>query len=623
MAFDLGEEKTVKFDIETEREKRARFFLLHNVFQVLWDSPQGKRTSELSFVDGTQIFLGLTRQILLECEHLVLQGKIWNFKWRQEATLTPLSGLVTSILSLKGVPMNPKDIASILSPWRNQPADVLEEMVTSFLTSRLGTLCFRTDKGLFGLFDWLPKVEGLSLEEAIEQEFWGQEEFAQWMLSLIPENFELAEAAKALLDSASMALSHRELLFALWVKSGGQLEILPTFLQLLGTEGLQPLALGYMMTDKVKVALTEILIRKSDEFRQKAHQKAKVVKTKKLQQLLASQAEYKVSHDVGNEIAIWLETQPYPVPLTKIAEQVLEVLPTDPDYEQILSGLFAFLSQDKRFVNLGGNCWWLSGKIPSLVNEIPTAITPPPPPTLPRELTGQFDLVLPLEGIDEDLRRFVEDPNYEEVGEPEVSLPSKLKPARQLNIPVTFPHFQAGTLKIRRIDLPFFDPEPNIQFLHAIDDTQKEIGLWVNLSIGLCFGLSDWYLERGVEVGGIVRLEKTKAGVRLNWTNRYDHWLHIPRHRLNELLQFASHETIRKAPLITLVQSLITQHPRGVHFLRLWSELNVLRRTTKIALASILCSYPMFTRIQGQEGYWALDFTKLAEGIRAEKLAYL
>ncbi|MCS7264836.1 MAG: hypothetical protein NZ805_08395 [Armatimonadetes bacterium] len=626
MTVKLNSEQTTEFDIESEKEKRARLLLLNSAFQALWNNPKGKRTSELSFVNGTQIFLGLTRQILMNCQHLVLQGRVWNFRWRQEASAAPLVGLVTSILTLKGAPMNPTDIASIIAPWRNQPIQALEETLNSFLLTRLGTLCFRTEDGRFGLMEWLPKVEGLSVKEAIEQEFWGRENFAEWLLSLTPEKIEPEEAAKMLLDSSGIALSHREILFALWAKSEGRMEILTTFSQLISSKELQILAFGYMVTEKGKASLTEVLMGKSEEFQNQALQKEKFVETRKLPHLISLPEDYKpkLGKEIHDEIFRWLNEQPYPIPLTRIAEQVLEVLPTDPDYEQTLRDLFVLMSKDNRFVNLGSQCWWLREKMPSHVTEIPNALFPPPPPPLPEDLKGQFDLVLPIEGIDEDLKRFVEDPNYEDVGEPEVSLPTELKAPKRLDIPVAFHHLQSGTLKIRKIDLPFFETEPKIHFLRAVDDAQNELGLWVNLCIGLCFGLSDWYSNRKVEVGGIVRLEKTKGSLtKLIWTNRYDRWLHIPKQRLEDLVQFAAYETIRQAPLVTLVQSLLTQHPKGVHFLRLWSELNVLRRTTKIALASILCSYPMFVRVQEQDGYWTLDFTKFNEGIKPEKIAYL
>lgn len=625
MTAGLHSEQATGFDPDSERRKRSDLLVLHNAIQALWNEGEGKRTKDLSVIDGLEIFIGLTRQILFKCEHLVLQRKAWNFRWRQEAKSAPLGGLVTKILTLKGVPLRPEEIASILAPWRHQPVDVLEKAISSFLMSRSGTSFFTTDDGRYGLSEWLPKVEGLSLDEAISQAFWQREQFAEWLLSLVDLKPDPSETAKAILDAAQMPLSHSELLLILWAKSSVQLELLSTITQLLSAEGLQVLSLGYWVTEEGKEKAKEILLQQSEELRQQIQQRVKSIEAKKLQQLLSSTEELTtdLGPEVEDEVASWLETQPYPASLLKIAEQVLEVLPTDPDYEQSLRSLFAMLSSEDRFVNLGGQFWWLKSKVPSHIYEVPPVLIPPPP-ALPEDLSGQVDLVLPFEAIDNDLMRFIEDPNYEEVGETEAVLPQEPKPSKRINIAVTFPHLQAGTLKIRRIDIPFFQSSPPVQFLRVTDDEQNELGLWVNLSIGLCFGLSEWYQERKVGVGGIVRLERAKGrAVKLIWTGRYDKWLHIPNPRFKELLQFAAHETVRKAPLITLVQSILTQHPQGVHFLRLWSELNVLRRTTKAMLASILCAYPMFARVPNMDGFWTLDFTKLTEGIRPEKLAYL
>lgn len=625
MTAGLHSEQATGFDPDSERRKRSDLLVLHNAIQALWNEGEGKRTKDLSVIDGLEIFIGLTRQILFKCEHLVLQRKAWNFRWRQEAKSAPLGGLVTKILTLKGVPLRPEEIASILAPWRHQPVDVLEKAISSFLMSRSGTSFFTTDDGRYGLSEWLPKVEGLSLDEAISQAFWQREQFAEWLLSLVDLKPDPSETAKAILDAAQMPLSHSELLLILWAKSSVQLELLSTITQLLSAEGLQVLSLGYWVTEEGKEKAKEILLQQSEELRQQIQQRVKFIEAKKLQQLLSSTEELTtdLGPEVEDEVASWLETQPYPASLLKTAEQVLEVLPTDPDYEQSLRSLFAMLSSEDRFVNLGGQFWWLKSKVPSHIYEVPPVLIPPPP-ALPEDLSGQVDLVLPFEAIDNDLMRFIEDPNYEEVGETEAVLPQEPKPSKRINIAVTFPHLQAGTLKIRRIDIPFFQSSPPVQFLRVTDDEQNELGLWVNLSIGLCFGLSEWYQERKVRVGGIVRLERAKGrAVKLIWTGRYDKWLHIPNPRFKELLQFAAHETVRKAPLITLVQSILTQHPQGVHFLRLWSELNVLRRTTKAMLASILCAYPMFARVPNMDGFWTLDFTKLTEGIRPEKLAYL
>jgi len=625
MAVEVGAEQDTRFDPEVLRRERAPLLVLHNAFQALWEAPQGKRTQELATVEGRPLFLGLVRHTLSNCEHLVLQGRFWNFRWRQTAATAPLGGLVTTLLTLRGAPMGLDEIVALLAPWRSSPSELLEEMVCSFLLSRIGQVCFSVGEK-FGLMAWLPPVNEMSLTDAFEQEFWQREAFGEWLLSLTPVTSDLLADAVQLLDNAAMPLSYREVLFALWAKREGRMDFQAAFAQLSQAETLQLLSLGYWVSAHGKRKTLEVLSHLSEEWEQRALQKARHLDIRRLLQTPPSPKEPSVQlgKEIADEIAHWLKTQPKPVPLTQIAEQVLEVLPTDREYASFLRALVTLLHGDERFVEMGRYHWWLRTKTPEEVHEIPAALLPPPPPPVPQDLSQPADVLLPLDGLDEDLRRFVEDPLYEEVGEPEAVVPKDLKPPKRLDIPVLFPHLLAGTLKIRRIDMPFFPPEPPLQFLSVIDDTHAEFGLWVNLSLGLCFGLTEWYQRRGVGVGGIVRLEEQKSGlVRLSWTNRYDRWLQIPPLRLEELRQFATHETIRQAPLFVLVQALLTQYPKGVHFLRLWSELNVLRRTTKRALASLLCAYPMFVRVPNAEGFWTLDFSKMSEGIRPEKLAYL
>ncbi len=617
MTVSLPPEQEAGFDPDAERKARAHLLVWHWAFQALWNATEGKRTLELLPPDAPALPLGFVRRMLLDCEYLMLRGRRWDFRWRQEAT-APLGGLVTTLLTLKGVPLYPEEMAALLAPWRNQPPNILEETLFPFLSARLGQTFFATEEGAFGLLDWVPQVEGLTVEEAITQEFWQQEAFAQWLLSL-PCADEPAEGAIALLDAAAMPLSYREVLFALWVRREGDLDLVATLAQLSKDPHLHSLALGYWVNPKGKEATLQTLQAMAEEWQQTTLQKARQKDIRRILQLPPSEKEPVVllDADVLEEVVQWLAEQPHPVPIPRIAEQVLEVTPAESDFVPTVRALVTLMSQDERLAPFGEFCWWVQDKTPAEVMEVPSVLLPPAP-------SEQGDVLLPVEALEEDLRRFVEDCRYEEVGEPEAPVPSDLPVPKRLDLFVLYPHLQAGTLKIRRIDLPFFPPEPPVQFLLAIDDTRTEVGLWVNLSLGLCFGLAEWYQRRKVGVGGIVRLERTKGDIiRLSWTGRYDPLLRISPSRLEQLQQFATHETIRQAPLLTLVQALLPQHPNGAHFLQLWSELNVLRRTTKRALASLLSAYPMFTRVPHMDGFWTIDFSKMAEGIRPEKAHYL
>jgi hypothetical protein len=615
------------FEPEEERRARAKLLVIHQTVQALWNASAPIRTTELTRVNGTELFLGLVRRILRECDLLILLGRRWDFRWRREAATAPLGGLVTTLLRLKGIPMTAEELADLLAPYRQQPTAELVEKIASFLRTRLGQTSFITSDGRFGLMEWLPQVEGLEVAEAKEAEFWQRTEFADWLIAQTPDEADALRAAIGLLDAAAMPLTYREVLFALWAKGKGQRELIPLLEELLRLSSLRWLAMGYCVTEAGWARALQLLAEQSQALQASAQQRVRHLDLDRLLQSPPSPKEPSVhlSQEDADELAAWLKEQPVPVPLERLVEQVLEVLPLDPDFVPTLRAVAHLLRSDGRFAELGSHCWWLAEKRPEGVEELPPVLVPPPPPPLPATLEGQFDLVLPKDAIDEDLRQFVEDPTYEEVGEEEDAvMPTALKPTRRLDIPVLYPHLTAGTLKVRRIDCPFFPEEPALQFLLATDESGREVPLWVNLSLGLCFGLKEWYERQGVTVGGLVRLERAKSGqVSLRWTHRHDRWLSIPLARLDELRRFAAHETVRQAPLIVLLQSLMAQHPQGVHFLRLWSELNVLRRTTKRMLASLLCAYPMFARIPNQAGFWTMDFNKIGEGVREEKRRWL
>ncbi len=626
MTEGLNTPSETGFDPAAEQKERAKLLVIHHAVQTLWQAGQPLRTADLTALDGLNLFLGLVRQTLFQCEHFVPLGRRWDLRWRQGVTTAPLGGLVTTVLTLKGLPMTAAEISDALAAWRGQTVKAMTETVHAFLESRLDKMTFVIGNDRFGLVDWLPQVEGLTIDEAKSSEFWGREAFADWLLTNAPATDDAVGMAKGLLNAVGLPLNHRELLFVLWVKSDGALDVLQGLQQLLSAEKLQVLSLGYWLTEGVSAALRQSLTHQSEEMKELTQQRAKHADVQRILQTPPSPREpsVRLGREEADDIAAWLAEKPHPVPLERLTEQVLEVLPADPDYVPTVRALTALLRSDQRFAEFGAHCWWLSDKTPVGVDEVPSELVPPPLQPPPSDLSGQFDLELPSEALDEDLRRLVEDPHYEEVGEPEGRLPDEFKPLKRIELAVTYPHLLSGTFKIRRMDLPFFEPSPPLQFTLATDDTRTEVALWFNLSLGLCFGLGEWYGRRKVKVGGVVRLERSKSGkVQLRWTNRYDRLLHIPQPRLEELRSFASHETVRKAPLIVLLQQMLTQYPQGAHFLQLWSELNVLRRVTKRVLASLLCAYPMFARVPNMDGYWMLDFGKVGEGIREDKRSYL
>jgi len=263
------------FEPEEERRARAKLLVIHQTVQALWNASAPIRTTELTRVNGTELFLGLVRRILRECDLLILLGRRWDFRWRREAAMAPLGGLVTTLLRLKGIPMTAEELADLLAPYRQQPTAELVEKIASFLRTRLGQTSFITSDGRFGLMEWLPQVEGLEVAEAKEAEFWQRTEFADWLIAQTPDEADALRAAIGLLDAAAMPLTYRELLFALWAKGKGQRELIPLLEELLRLSSLRWLAMGYCVTEAGWARALQLLAEQSQALQASAQQRVR------------------------------------------------------------------------------------------------------------------------------------------------------------------------------------------------------------------------------------------------------------------------------------------------------------------------------------------------------------
>jgi len=76
-----------------------------------------------------------------------------------------------------------------------------------------------------------------------------------------------------------------------------------------------------------------------------------------------------------------------------------------------------------------------------------------------------------------------------------------------------YPHLREGTLPLTQRVRPFFPTAyeaPRIRFMLVDGDTKEKIPGWVVLEDGYVFGLDDWYRERELMPGSIVRVKRGK-----------------------------------------------------------------------------------------------------------------
>jgi hypothetical protein len=150
------------------------------------------------------------------------------------------------------------------------------------------------------------------------------------------------------------------------------------------------------------------------------------------------------------------------------------------------------------------------------------------------------------------------------------------------------------------------------------DGTRMEV--WLSNRFGLIFGLKEWYDAHLPWSGGGYVLEPTEQPdeFRLIHTGEIEPALDIPMERLQALLQLRAAAEIESEAL-TLTEVLtrmLKGQGSGLPFVRLFGEANVVRRSRRALVASVLSGHRGFQQRPEQPGIWFFDEKRAEKATR-------
>jgi hypothetical protein len=200
-----------------------------------------------------------------------------------------------------------------------------------------------------------------------------------------------------------------------------------------------------------------------------------------------------------------------------------------------------------------------------------------------------------------------------------------------------YPHLRAGTLPLTHRVRPFFPTAyeaPRIRFMLVDSDTKEKFPGWVVLERGYVFGLEDWYRERELMPGSIIRVRRgVKPGEviikaetqrsRRDWvrtllvgtdggvvfamlkqvvTAAYDERLAVMVPDLGALDNVWVQRQQKQPPfertLVEIVRELTKMNPQGhVHASELYAAVNLVRRCPPGPIMALLASRPWFVHV--------------------------
>jgi len=611
---------TEQFEQQFYAETSAVQVLNDTVADFLLHRGHAAKIGEIATQVGKRIGASakLIRQALATNPQFVGEERRWNLALR---TLfhRPVEGALRQALQLYGKPMTMAELCNEMAVLNARAPEYFQLMLPAFMAERPEAY-FQLDDGRWGLRAWLLDPDAADEEELLLRNFFTELDVLAPLLaqitavSLSPTMSD-ADAALAVLDAVDRPLHTKLLSVASWKLRGRAFDPMAAFLALLADERLHLLAGGeWIQASK----LTDVSA---------SLHKLSALADVALEEEEAWEGPYVPAPEDLSEIFDFVVEHDRPQKLSDLIEGVLEYGKASPRYASLSEGLLAALQGDSRFQLVGRQTWTLPALIPQAVLQVPESLMPESVDA------GTFtdpetDAELEDEGLENNLALWVHDPRYEDFGgEHEVELSPEMMggySVEETRIPLLYNHQRMGTLKLRQADMAFFPTDTPLACVTVHAEPVGTFQMWINNDELLIHGLADWYRASGVPVGAVLTFRRGDEAddYLLTWDGEIDELIAISEERVGTLLDLREQAEAGVWSVYEIIRNVLAGHPDGAHFLTVWAEANVVRRTPKRVVASDLSSYHCFNLISNTER-WRLDERKVDQGRKKTKKKFI
>lgn len=305
---------------------------------------------------------------------------------------------------------------------------------------------------------------------------------------------------------------------------------------------------------------------------------------------------------------------------TKLLEDFYEITPSNKTFPDDMANVLDALTTRS-------DVWWVGGdrlrkpnSAPDFIFSVPEVFTFVPSGVLDEE--GEpVDVELDDDGLSSSLRKLLVHPLATDVLDEDIMPQPKTMP-EQIRLVLKTLHRELGTLPMCQFPTGWLDPKPSVQELIFVDPSGRELQVWANHEARLLFNLVDWWFEQPVESGAVFTLTKTaKPNVfEFEWLDQTDPVIFISAQRMEELREMQANSE-GKSTLQILIE-VMAHWQKGADFLSILAQVNVVRRTSRRLLASLLSSYQCFYQRSGSP-VWHFDNKKVELGFDKTKKRFV
>jgi hypothetical protein len=211
---------------------------------------------------------------------------------------------------------------------------------------------------------------------------------------------------------------------------------------------------------------------------------------------------------------------------------------------------------------------------------------------------------------------------------PEDTVPEEAP--QRTSIPVRYEHRLAGTFGVYGELRALLPSAPDIVELTFFQGAKSFTG-WLNNANNLAVDLGQLYDRLDLPLcGGMFQIQprgRGTAGTTTDFTVSYsagdvDPLVAVSDERLAQLEALREDPENAQTSTFELLSKIMEGYgKKGAHFVTLFTEVNVVRRTHAYLIASLLSAYACFTYLR--PGYWGFEEKKVDQGIRKQKRKFV
>ena len=595
---------------QTEEELAARY-AGDLVYKAMIETGEPLKASEVAKAVGHPgVNMQLARVVLATNPNITAVDRKWTIWTRFLDVQNTTDRNIRRVLNTFAQPIRRTDLARELSSIYGRPREVFEDMLTRLLLDK--TRYFLIGDQFVALGDWLLNVDDPNEDEVLFDNFLNDDDVFPYVESAREVGLDGArsETITALLDKVNKPLKNKALQFLAYHLNPEGFDAQTFYTNLFLDSGAFALADGTWIGPALAHQLTTHWTALSE---QEVSENAEAEAQEAAQPLALTpeMLEQLVNAVVESDHTLFA---------SQLLSDTFEITPDDRMYQEDLQTVIRGLAQDERVIWVGGERFRPQGTIPGYVFGVPGLLEIPDDAYTDAEGLP-VDLLLEDDGFDGGLEREILSPLAQDVLDEEPVPLTDTNPPSNARAVIKYHHKQIGTLPLCQFPSGFFPAEPTILETEFSLPGSQKAQVWVNNETRLLYGLLDWFQSIPIDSGATFTLER-QAGDRyvVNYNDESEPSMFISRNRINELTVLQERADSEELPTFEIMREIMEHYRKGIEFITLLTEVNVVRRTTRRMVASVLSEYHCYTQ---RGGAWVFDTKKLIQGFDKSKRKYI